>query len=97
MDYNLLSTFGFICSPAHSFILDLSPSSAIKSKFSTEQWTKLTTEKHHAVKIYHTEIDSIITQLFGQDQNVRVYYVVFGYGIVLVYVNISLTYFCYFR
>ncbi|CAG8693554.1 4525_t:CDS:10 [Funneliformis caledonium] len=53
--------------PAHSFIIDLSPTSKIKGEFNDKQWTELVGRRPDAVrKIYHHEIEPIISHLFGQ-------------------------------
>ncbi|KAG9296337.1 hypothetical protein G9A89_014929 [Geosiphon pyriformis] len=51
--------------PARSFILDLSPSSKIRSEFPREKWNELVASKCITQWIYHHEIESIIAHLFG--------------------------------
>ncbi|RUO95303.1 hypothetical protein BC936DRAFT_144565, partial [Jimgerdemannia flammicorona] len=51
--------------PARSFILDLSPSSKIRSEFPRGKWNELVASKCITQCIYHHEIESIIAHLFG--------------------------------
>ena len=62
----------FFFSPAHSFIIDLSLTSKIKGEFNDKQWTELVGRRPDAVrKIYHHEIEPIISHLF--EQKVRIF------------------------
>jgi len=59
-------------SPAHNFIVDLTPSSKIKGQFSNEEWFDLVKRRPEAVrKSYHQEIESLITHLFSQKVRIR--------------------------
>jgi hypothetical protein len=74
-----------IFSLAHSFIVDLSPSSKIKGEFSNEEWAELVKRRPEAVrKSYHHEIEPLISHLFGK--KVRL----FGLKSDLFHVNITL-------
>ncbi|CAG8459931.1 7911_t:CDS:10 [Paraglomus brasilianum] len=52
--------------PAHSFVLDLSPSSKIRRDFSRKSWQELVTSRRIAQTTYHHEIESLLTHLFGR-------------------------------
>ncbi|RUO95868.1 hypothetical protein BC936DRAFT_143048, partial [Jimgerdemannia flammicorona] len=51
--------------PARSFILDLTPTSKIINEFSSDEWTKLLTNKCVKASRYHHEIETITNKLFG--------------------------------
>ncbi|CAG8634719.1 9927_t:CDS:2, partial [Diversispora eburnea] len=56
--------------PAHSFIMDLSPSSKIKDGFSYEQWSEFLKRRPDAVKkTYHHEIEPFIVHLFENNMD----------------------------
>ncbi|RUP19242.1 hypothetical protein BC936DRAFT_139334 [Jimgerdemannia flammicorona] len=59
MDILLLSV------PARSYILDLTPTSKIINEFSSDEWTKLLTNKCVKASRYHHEIETITNKLFG--------------------------------
>ncbi|KAG9293161.1 hypothetical protein G9A89_010498 [Geosiphon pyriformis] len=53
--------------PAHSFIIDLSPSSKIRGEFNDKQWVELVGRRPNAVrKTYHHEIEPLVAHLFSQ-------------------------------
>ncbi|RUS26822.1 hypothetical protein BC938DRAFT_484073 [Jimgerdemannia flammicorona] len=51
--------------PARSYILDLTPTSKIINEFSSDEWTKLLTNKYVKASRYHHEIETITNKLFG--------------------------------
>ncbi|RUS29903.1 hypothetical protein BC938DRAFT_480087, partial [Jimgerdemannia flammicorona] len=55
----------FSLSPARSYILDLTPTSKIINEFSSDEWTKLLTNKCVKASRYHHEIETITNKLFG--------------------------------
>ncbi|GES95999.1 hypothetical protein GLOIN_2v1487478 [Rhizophagus clarus] len=53
--------------PAHSYILDLTPTSKIIKEFTPEHWSELVADRPEVVNVeYHKELDSIFDYLFGQ-------------------------------
>ncbi|CAG8589327.1 15050_t:CDS:2 [Acaulospora colombiana] len=55
---------------AFDFIIDLSPSSKIRSQFSDEEWAELVNRgPKEAQKSYHHEIEPLISHLFSEKMN----------------------------
>ncbi|RHZ79259.1 hypothetical protein Glove_150g88 [Diversispora epigaea] len=55
--------------PAHSFILDLSPTSKIRNEFSHEQWFELSKRPDAVKKTSHHEIEPFIVHLFQNNMD----------------------------